>query len=104
MGIPHDDEPEKKEAAKKQIYIAAHDLNNVMMAIAGSAELMLEATGDDAQLRAMAERILRASKRGIALVDNLRTLGAVPPNTTRTPSGSSPKDDMALKPSTKMPA
>jgi nitrogen-specific signal transduction histidine kinase len=83
MGIPQGNEPDKKDATKKLIHGAAHDLNNVMMAIAGSAELMLE-SADDMRLRILADRILQASKTGMALVDSLKTTEG------RVPSGSVP--------------
>jgi len=63
----------KKETERLSVHDAAHDLNNVMMTIAGSAELLLESAGENQQLKHWAERILRASREGMALVDSLKT-------------------------------
>jgi signal transduction histidine kinase len=98
MGIPHGNEPEKKDASGKLIHGAAHDLNNVMMAIAGSAELMLESIADETRLRVLAERILQAAKTGMSLVDSLKTAER------RTSLSRVPSDGSLRAPIKKMPA
>ncbi len=74
MDTPHhENQPGKKESARTPVHDAAHDLNNVMMTIAGSAELLLEGAGDNQQLKIWAEHILHASQEGIVLVNSLKT-------------------------------
>lgn len=77
-----DSQNRKKEAGRTLVHDAAHDLNNVMMTIAGSAELLLESAGDNQKLRLWAEHILHASKEGMVLVDHLKT-----PENTPHPKG-----------------
>ncbi len=49
----------------------AHDFNNVLLAIMGSAELLARQAGQDARSRELAEGILNASQRAASLVRQL---------------------------------
>jgi signal transduction histidine kinase len=64
---------DRQEKTATLLHDAAHDLNNVMMTIAGSAELLLEGAGDNQQLREWVQHVLNALQEGIALVNDLKS-------------------------------
>lgn len=51
----------------------AHDFNNVLATIQGSTEMVLDATPEDHPSRRSVERIMRATQRAKALVDQILT-------------------------------
>ena len=52
----------------------AHDFNNVLTVVSGTAQLMKMQAGGDAQVQRDAESILRASEQGMALVRQMMSL------------------------------
>jgi PAS domain S-box-containing protein len=65
---------EKMEALGTLAGGVAHDLNNVLGALSGYAELMLMETRGEGPLREHAVKILKSSERGAAIIQDLLTL------------------------------
>jgi PAS domain S-box-containing protein len=65
---------EKMEAIGTLAGGVAHDLNNVLGALSGYAELLMMDTAGNSPLREHAVRILKSSERGAAIIQDLLTL------------------------------
>lgn len=65
---------EKMEALGQLAGGVAHDLNNVLGAMSGYSELLLEEIPEGHRSRAHAEQILRSTEKGAAIIQDLLTL------------------------------
>ena len=65
---------EKMEALGKLAGGVAHDLNNVLGALSGYSELLLQETPEGGQSRDYAEMILQSTMKGAAIIQDLLTL------------------------------
>jgi len=65
---------EKMEAIGTLAGGVAHDLNNVLGVLSGYAELLLMETREESPARVHADKILRSSERGAAIIQDLLTL------------------------------
>lgn len=65
---------EKMEALGNMAGGVAHDMNNVLGALVGYCELFLKKVGKDNPLHPYANNIMKSSKRGAAIIQDLLTL------------------------------
>ncbi len=65
---------EKMEAVGTLAGGVAHDLNNVLGVLSGYAELLMMETKEDSAARTHANKILKSSERGAAIIQDLLTL------------------------------
>jgi len=65
---------EKMEAIGTLAGGVAHDLNNVLGVLSGYAELLMMETKEDSPTRVHADKILKSSERGAAIIQDLLTL------------------------------
>jgi len=65
---------EKMEAMITLAGGVAHDLNNILGALYGFAELLMLKMGPDHEFKSYVEKIMESSRRGAAIVDDLLTM------------------------------